>query len=144
MRVLPLLAEDIPRLYQIRDAALTPTQAPVTRLIFLPPLTPQAEQRDVALLQDDNSFFFKAVHDADPALAISVARFRRVKKSPDCIGSTTEIKYPPIDKAYAPVGQTAWDTCWTTVAQVKRQAFPDVEHFCKCRKRPHEALFQSG
>lgn len=85
-------------------------------------------------MQDENSFFFKAVDDVDdagPTHALSVMRFRRIKKSPDCIGSISEVKYPPVEKAYAPIGREAWDKCWTTVSEVKRQAFPDVEHFCE-------------
>lgn len=121
-----MLREDIPRMYEIRDAALLPSEAPISCLLFKGPFTANVHQREIERLEKDSStVFLKA--EGGPGETIAILRARKAPKQPDA--NISEIKIPPWRDVY-PVGPQAWDGCMRGIAELKAKVFDNVPHIC--------------
>lgn len=127
LQVKPMLREDIHRIYEIRDAALLPSEAPISCLLFKGSFTATVHQREVERLEKDPSTIFLKV-EGESGETVAIMRARRASKKPDA--NTSEIRIPPWRETYA-VGPQAWDDCMRGIAELKAKNFENVPHICK-------------
>jgi hypothetical protein len=121
LQAVPMTAEDIPLLFRIRDAALLPSQAPISDILFRPPFSPVMHERETERLNNGTTVFYKVVDGTD---MIACMRASVVPERPPRDMASMIPPYP----TDFPIGITAWESCWRQLAEGKKQSFGNGEH----------------
>jgi hypothetical protein len=122
LHAVPMVSGDIQDMYRIRDSALLPTQAPVSCLLFRPPLSIM-HQREIELLKAaSNTIYLKALGDDG---MIAAMRARMVPQR-----SEQAVIAVPAQQEYQTVGAYTWEACYRQMTEAKKESFANLPHIC--------------